>query len=206
MSQTGQKDQFSRGDKVVHPKRREWGTGTVEQTVVINHEGRPAQRVIVQFPNKGRVTINTAVSPLQRAGSSAFAAIASGAESGGGWLDSLQNRTRDISDLPESFSDPFASLEQRLEATVESFRYRDDARGLIDWAVAQTGLDDPLSEYTRSELEEAFKRFAHKRENHLVELVRQHKQAGREQRIRELASSAERSAWRDALKKALRQA
>jgi len=56
---------FSTGDRVVHPKRVEWGVGTVRQTSRVDHEGKAAQRVTIDFPNRGRVVINTGVVPLE---------------------------------------------------------------------------------------------------------------------------------------------
>ena len=51
--------------------------------------------------------------------------------------------------------DPFSSATERLKATLDNFRFNAQARPLIDWAIAQTGLDDPLTLYTRQELEQA---------------------------------------------------
>ena len=45
------------------------------------------------------------------------------------------------------------------------------AAGLNDWAVMQTGLDDPLARFNRHELEEHFKRWSHEREQHLRRLL-----------------------------------
>ena len=43
----------------------------------------------------------------------------------------------------------------------------------MDWAVAQTGLDDPLSRFTRHELEQHFDRWAYEREQHLSKLLQE---------------------------------
>jgi len=56
--------QFRVGDEVVHPLRREWGTGVIQQAAPASHQGKQGQRLVVQFANQGRVTINTAVVPL----------------------------------------------------------------------------------------------------------------------------------------------
>src|SRR5437016_271490 len=55
---------FKRGDVVVHPRRPEWGEGTVDHATNLPQEGEHAQRLVVIFANHGRVTINTAVAPL----------------------------------------------------------------------------------------------------------------------------------------------
>ena len=49
-----------------HGRRPEWGDGTVDRAVSIKHEGRPAQRLIVRFAHRGRVSINTAIAELRR--------------------------------------------------------------------------------------------------------------------------------------------
>ena len=41
----------------------------------------------------------------------------------------------------------------------------------MDWAVAQSGLNDPLSRFTRHELEELFDQWAAQREEMLQKLV-----------------------------------
>lgn len=184
-----------RGDRVCHPKRPEWGTGVVERADAIVHEGTPAQRLLVTFPNHGRVTINTGVAPLLPASSAARpvsgdafstmkapSSLHDSAE--GGWLASIAKNARpkgsELWQLPASFSDPFVSDAQRLQTVLDSFRYGLDPRALIEWASAQTGLDDPLTKYTRHDLEQAYQRFARDRELHLREMVRQLKRQGQQ--------------------------
>ena len=180
--------QFERGDVVVHTRRPEWGEGVVDQAAVVNYEGRQAQRLIVRFANHGRVTVNTAVAVLQlkdleRTMASTNTSAFQTPQARQGWLDSLDNHKKsdhqELWSLPEPMTDPFASLADRLKATLDSYRFSQEARSLIDWAVAQSGLNDPLSEYSRHELEQAFVRFARDRDRHLVELVRVIKKKGR---------------------------
>jgi len=175
MEETGT---FAVGEKVVHTRRPEWGQGQVEQVLAIFHEGRAAQRVTVQFEHRGRVTINTAVGGL----SHVFGGGSRATGVSGGWLSGLEqqggSKPRDLSALPEAMVDPFSSLGRRLNATLESFRYKGDARGILDWAIAQTGLSDPLSSYTRHELEAAYQRFCSLRESHLKELASQLRKKG----------------------------
>jgi hypothetical protein len=94
-----------------------------------------------------------------------------------GWLDSLDsgkgNPEADLIRLPDAMTDPFSSLAQRLDATLKSFRFSTEAKPLIDWAVSQTGMADPLSHFSRHDLEQSFARFARDRELHLFDLVRQ---------------------------------
>ncbi|MEM7625247.1 MAG: DUF3553 domain-containing protein [Planctomycetota bacterium] len=209
---------FAKGDTVRHPKRPEWGLGTVRDLQAIAQpDGTRAQRLTVDFANEGRKLINTAVAPLDRASAApkkaskpssrrntpqqplpshsktkatpAGAAVMNG-DSGaglstdtpardknaaGGWLDDLDGgaKSNELWDLPDDLTNPFGSVPERLAATLETFRYSTEPRALIDWAIAQTGLDDPLSKYTRHELEQAFPRFARDRDAHLRDLVRQ---------------------------------
>ena len=233
---------FAKGDTVRHPRRPEWGIGTVRDLrAVAQPDGSRAQRLTVDFANEGRKMINTAVAPLEPAGtaprptpakpkalrntpdmplpshthsrvtprrdaagdsdagSSAAGILGTLTESatrvatttrqtarggqdsnqGSGWLDELDgsNRASELWDLPDALSDPFASVADRLRATLATYRFSTEPKALIDWAIAQTGLDDPLSKYTRPELEQAFPRFARDRDQHLRDLVRQCKRA-----------------------------
>ena len=213
---------FAKGDTVRHPKRPEWGLGTVRDLQAIAQpDGSRAQRLTVDFANEGRKLINTAVAPLDRAAAapkksskpssrrntpqqplpqhsknSPAAAVLNGdsapgsatatskpeaaasggpASGSGGWLDELDGgaKSNELWDLPDELTNPFGSVPERLAATLQTFRFSTEPRALIDWAIAQTGLNDPLSKYTRHELEQAFPRFARDRDAHLRDLVRQ---------------------------------
>ncbi|MEM6458685.1 MAG: DUF3553 domain-containing protein [Planctomycetota bacterium] len=206
---------FAQGDTVRHPKRPEWGVGTVRGIQAIAQpDGSRAQRLTVDFANQGRKQLNTAIAPLIRdraADPAAFAKPTSrrntpapalpahgsrgagtatatapaptdtkGDSDSSGWLDDLDgSSTKDAElwELPDDVADPFASLGERLRATLATYRFSTEPRALMDWAVAQTGLNDPLSKYTRTELEHAFPRFARDRDAHLRDLVRQLKRA-----------------------------
>lgn len=176
----------------------------------ITHEGVVAQRVVVTFSNRGRVVINTAVAPLVRSEQAErMTQMTTGTgTSRRGWLDQLEQATHNAShelwELPEPLTDPFASPRSRLDATLDSYRHSTEARSLIDWAVIQTGLEDPLSKYTRQDLEQAFARFARDRDRHLVGLVRQLKRAGQQALLKEAQRAATTNAARNALNKAMR--
>ena len=73
--------------------------------------------------------------------------------------------------IPEPCRDPFRSLEDRIRSTLDLYRFDDGGKGLIGWAVMQTGLDDPLARFNRHELEEHFRRWSHEREQHLRKLL-----------------------------------
>lgn len=193
---------FAKGDTVLHAKRPEWGHGKVRSIAALTGPDGSAQRLTVDFANRGRVVLSTAIAPLVHQASAppqpkrtsprltpseplaatrtlATATVSSGdsgnSGSSGGWLTAMDGGPgeRDLWDLPDALTDPFASLGDRLRATLQTCRYSTESRALMDWAIAQTGLDDPLSRYTRPELEHAFPRFARDRDQHLRDLVRQ---------------------------------
>jgi hypothetical protein len=219
---------FSQGDLVLHPRRLEWGDGVIEQASTIYHQGRPAQRVVVSFANHGRVTINTAVAPLLPKdamgiathvsrdaessegvkGSRPTATAAAGRSRG--WLAQLEQPQAgpdELWHLPDSLTDPFLSLAKRLEATLETYRFTADQRNpglLLDWAVIQTGLNDPLTKYTRHDLEQAFPRFARDRDQHLLQLARLAKSQGKFDILEQALRNAKLPAARDALHRAMR--
>lgn len=204
---------FEKGDRVQHPKRPEWGSGTVRDTQPITHEGEAAQRVTIDFVGKGRVVINAAIAPLEKIGEapapkkapdknydgsaaqlwagSPTQATKSGSGAGmaaiktqkhngtpaskDNWLDELETaggKKHELWELPDDLNNPFATPEQRLKATLDTYKFSTEPRALIEWARVQTGLDDPLTRYTRPELEQAFPRFARDRDAHLRAIVR----------------------------------
>lgn len=212
---------------MTHPRRPEWGRGVVQEASRITYRGAAAQRVAVQFANKGRVVINTAVAPLvagepstnptepsatvstsNASTSTTMKNTPASTHTDAGWLNALEQRHRRgpaaLAELPESLTDPFLGIRQRLENTLESFRFTDTPRGLIDWAVSQSGLDDPLSKYTRHELEEAFTRFARQRDQHLQTLVRTIKQKGETEMLTEALRNTRHRNARQALQKLMR--
>lgn len=141
-------------------------------------------------------------------GAGSASAGASGGSGGGGWLAQLERANghakHELWELPKTMTDPFASLGQRLDATLDSYRFSTEPRSLIDWAVAQTGLNDPLSKYTRHELEQAFPRFARDRDQHLVSLVRQIKRKGDLLLLTQASQKTRYASARNALQKAMR--
>ena len=205
-------DRFKRGDVVVHRRRPEWGRGIVQKATLIRYEGRPAQRLVINFEHRAAVTLNTAVAPLTPKGTeSAMSTTRSstlpGTSTNGGWLGALAERNgsdHGLTALPEAMTDPFTSEARRLEATLDSYRFSTEPRSLVDWAIAQTGLHDPLSHYTRQELEHAFGRFARDRDQHLLALVRTIKKQGAHEVLQRAMSTVRNPHARAALKKAIR--
>ena len=165
---------FQRGDRVRHEGRPEWGQGVVDQARAIRHEGRPAQRLVIHFEHRGRTTVSTAfarITPAEaRSGSGQDTEPAAG-----DWLNEFEgdgDAADPLTRLPDAATDPLRPLARRLDATLGLYRFGDDPRGLVEWAVAQTGLHDPLSRYSRHDLERAYQRFERDREEHLRKLLR----------------------------------
>lgn len=178
----------------------------VKQAQAIRYQGRSAYRLTVDFKNKGRVTLNTAIAQLERHEAGTLPLAGSGQHHGertgmtansttGGWLSQLENSSgsgsaNELWDLPDNLKDPFLSDQQRLKNTFDTYYYSTDAGRLLEWAQMQTGLDDPMTRYTRQELEQAFPRFARDRDNHLFDLIRTLKRANMTQGLHRLADQS----------------
>lgn len=211
---------FKVGDKVAHPKKPEWGTGTVIDAQPASHNGIQAQRLRVDFANKRNTTVNTAIAPLVsgEAINQNFNHTPKGlgqdmsmstntSKPGAGWLDELEGSSggkRELWSIPDACDDAFSSDEQQLDACLDTFKYSTDPGPLFQWAVGQTGLDDPLTKYTRVELEQAFPRYTRDRDNRLFELVRQMKRNGMIDLLRKKAQNCPHRAGRQTLEKAIR--
>lgn len=174
---------YSFGDVVVHSRRPEWGRGTVTKAEVIRHNGESAQRLHIRFASEGLKVINTGVvevlpaeeaeTALSKAGAGGNGHAGSTASRSGGWLADLENeRPEDVmTRLPSEASDPFRTVVERLRFTLELFRFTSAPKSLTEWAIAQSGLDDPLSRFTRQEIEQFFQRFTRSRDQHLGVLL-----------------------------------
>jgi hypothetical protein len=168
---------FAFGDKVVHTGRPEWGVGTVSQTADDVHEGRSCQRLTVRFERAGIKTLSTGVATLvpatdapaltQHEAAPGDPFLSGGAKS----VHELMLRIADVA------SDPFQPVRVRLDATIKLYRFNEHAGALIDWAAGQSGLKDPLSRFSRHELEDLFRRWGMLRDEHLRKLVLEAKKA-----------------------------
>lgn len=157
---------FRSGVKVVHQDRPEWGVGVVLTALRIGGDG--ALRLRVRFERAGLKTLCVPPAAICTADSDT-------PRDDGDRLSGLDDDDagKVMVLLPEAVRDPFASLEDRLSATLALYRFAPEGGSLIDWAAAQSGLADPLTRFTRQRLEEMFSRFARLRDDHLRELVRQ---------------------------------
>ena len=163
--------QFSKDDRVVHALRLEWGVGRVLRAETTQHDGTPCQRLTIRFERAGLKTLSTGVAQIESAQSvlERAAALAATDASPASINDKTLRQT--MGALPERAVDPFGSLESRLGATLDLYRFSAAPGPLVDWAAAQTGLTDPLSRFNRHELELFFEKFRLNRDEHLKRLV-----------------------------------
>lgn len=192
--------EWSYGDKVIHAGKPEWGIGQVTGASGTVHEGKPCQRVVVRFERAGVKTLSTAFAelrpategpalalveeePVLQTGAAAERSVGLTAKENGtsalpaggpgGWLEKAEapSPVEVMCRLPAVANDPFTPLSARLKATIDLYRFTDSGGSLLDWAAAQSGLKDPLSRFSRHELEQLFKRFTFVRDDHLKKVV-----------------------------------
>lgn len=178
---------FVSGDRVRHNGRPEWGIGTIVKAEQLPLNGKPSQRLSIRFPNAGIKTIVTGIAPLELANGDADPYESSNGSSvqawdkmkEADWLAPVASRKIEeaMISLPADARDGFNSLQKRLTVTMALYRFDRSSKGLMDWAVAQTGLDDPLSRFSRQELEQKFERWAYERDSHLAKLLQEAKTA-----------------------------
>ena len=191
---TAMNTDFEPNTKVQHPGKPEWGVGTVLSAQRGSHEGSPCQRLTVRFSGAGKKTINTAFAKLIRLEDAAplkqpplKAAPSAGAplrpatpapapRSNEPTPDKTTIAER-LAHLPDELADPFRPLDTRLTETLASYRYQSGDRTLLAWAVAQTGMTDPLSVLSRHELEEHFTNYQIRLDRHLKTLLEEARRA-----------------------------
>ncbi|HYE61106.1 MAG TPA: DUF3553 domain-containing protein [Phycisphaerales bacterium] len=164
---------FSKGDRVVHAGRPEWGAGAVLSAESYLHEGKPAQRLSIRFDRAGTKSISTAFADLRPA-SDMPRLLESPEEEPDPIAQAALNANVEelMTRLPDRATDPFSSLRSRLTATLDLYRFTESGGALLDWAAIQTGLKDPLSRFNRHELEQWFVKFKIELDNHLRKLLR----------------------------------
>lgn len=164
------------GDEVRHRLKPEWGTGRILTVQNVTHEGRPAQRLTIRFDRAGTKTLNTAFAHLEHASAPSPGPAPMpnpDPDTSPFTTDGQAELARKLLELPEAATDPFASRRKRLEATLALYRFSDRGAALLDWAAMQTGLKDPLSRFSRHELEQSFRRFQTSLDQHLRKLLKE---------------------------------
>jgi hypothetical protein len=162
------------GDRVVHTARPEWGVGKVLSATSIRQDGQDAQRLTIRFDRAGTKTLSTAVARLAQADSmpvQVFSRPDPGEDHDAFAPADHAASLATLVSLPDAATDPFLPLSRRLEATVALYRFSAAGASLLDWAASQTQLADPLSAFSRHELEEGFTKFRATLDGHLRKLV-----------------------------------
>jgi hypothetical protein len=182
MDRHGDESVFNFGDRVQHHSRPEWGAGTVTRVQWQTTGSARHQRLTIRFENAGIKTLSTAKARLERLPDAVNTIIEIDVPTTMEQIDRMiaqegltklaQRRLRGLMErLPDDVQDPFRPASARLKDMLSLFRFTRSGRGLIDWAVAQTKLADPLSRFNRHELEQYFDRWAAIRNAYLVRLI-----------------------------------
>lgn len=162
------------GDRLVHAGKPEWGIGQVSAAEMTQQDGKRCQRVTVRFERGGVKTLSTAFADLRPADQAGFPRVSHEEPSDPLALAAEnQNVQEAMCKIPETAVDPFLPMGKRLENTLNLYRFSDTGGSLIDWAVMQSGLKDPLSRFSRHDLERLFARYQMNVDNHLKKLVRE---------------------------------
>lgn len=175
---------FKAGDRVRHVSRPEWGIGVIQRVENLSVAGKPSQRLLVRFSNAGIKTLSSLGATLMKVddsspdgASGAHEDTLVGREGAAetGWLGEISKRKPEhaMMEIPSECSDRFLPLEARLKRTLDLYRFSPQGGSLIDWAVARSGLDDPLSRFNRHELEQFFDRWSFLRDRHLASLLKE---------------------------------
>lgn len=173
---------FNLGDRVIHATKPDWGTGHVLSAKADPENGPESQKLQVRFQHAGMKTLCTAYAALRSisenggAVPAAVPAVASSdpprstAASNRAAMDLGENPEVAMSALPDAATDPFATAPQRLAATLDLYRFTGEGGSLIEWATLQSGLVDPLTRFSRHDLEEFFSRYATMRDRQLAKV------------------------------------
>ncbi len=163
--------EWKMGDRVVHVGKPEWGVGEVRSAEQVTQEGTRCQRLTLRFERAGVKTLSTAFADLRAPEDVAHLDKPIAEEAS--WLDTAEQGAVNerIAELPDAATDPFSSKRSRLKATLGLYRFTSVGASLLDWAATQTGLKDPLTRFSRHDLELLFQRFALNRDAHLRKLA-----------------------------------
>ncbi|MCW5775691.1 MAG: DUF3553 domain-containing protein [Phycisphaeraceae bacterium] len=161
---------WSLGDRLIHATKPEWGVGLVMGATAQTRDGRACQRLVVRFEHGGVKTLTTAMADLRPVATNGTSENGDRHEAPP--LDPAELLERLIS-LPPAATDPFRSLSARLKSTLALYRHKASGASLLEWASLQTGMSDPLSVFSRHELEQLFSRFAVVLDAHARKLLKE---------------------------------
>jgi Protein of unknown function (DUF3553) len=171
---------FKMGDKVRSTKRPEWGVGSIMKIEAITFQGKSDQSIYVRFAAVGVKTLLASAADLIAADDDVLTAIHRPttlteveAKQEGGWLGAIDRRKPEeiMTGLPPAATDPFLSLRRRLENTLALYRFDPASGKLIDWAIAQSGVEDPMTRFNRNQLEQFWQRWKFELDAHLTRLL-----------------------------------
>ena len=196
---------ISFGDKVIHSTFPEWGSGAVIKVENTALQGEATARITVRFANVGLKSFVGNDLPLdvlqgdhaipgdRELKRPAIAEVEDLEKSG--LQQAVQQKLEDIMHaIPLACRDPFNSAEHRLRRTLDLYKYDMGGKGLMMWATAQTGMDDPLTRFNRTELEVYYKHYSHDLQLHLAKLLSE--MHGENKLIKRLLSEAPQRAKR----------
>ena len=170
---------FKIGEKVRHSKRPEWGVGSISKIEVITRDGRPDRRIWIRFPTAGEKTVLASMAELEHVESAPMAAGQTLADvharADTGWLGEISKRKPEdlMVALPDAATDPFIPLRRRIQNALGLYRFDGSGAKLIEWAIAQSGLNDPMSRFSRHELEQFFQRWRFALDAQLGKLIQE---------------------------------
>lgn len=147
------------GHKVRNAARPEWGTGVVLRVQAASLNGECVHRISIQFANGHHVLM----APPAR-----LIAPTPEPQRSAGWLENLGKTTLDdrLRSLPPSVVKMLGSPRARLAALIPYYAFEEESESLLRWAREQTGVRDPLSQWTRDELSAAWQHFCAERDAH----------------------------------------
>lgn len=163
--------EWKMGDRIRHAGKPEWGIGNVVAADGSLQDGSPCQRLTVRFERGGSKTLSTAFADIRPA-DEFFTAPERIPEDPLLAAHDESNIKDALTKVPEPATDPFSGLRKRLHSTLDLYKYGESASGLLDWAASQTGLKDPLSRFSRHELEQLYQRFVANVDQHLRRLIK----------------------------------
>ncbi|MBQ72842.1 MAG: hypothetical protein CMJ67_08040 [Planctomycetaceae bacterium] len=177
---------YKPGERVRHPGKPEWGVGEVTKVELITRDGMPDRRVWIRFPSEGTKTVLSSVAGLElvedseESGSDSGTMLDRQSSHETGWLGQIaKNKPEDaMTSLPDRATDPFMPPRARLEFIYGLYRFNRNGGSLIEWAIAQSGLDDPMSRFNRHELEQFFDRWSWERDRTLARTLEECRKAG----------------------------
>jgi hypothetical protein len=148
------------GQSVCNAARPEWGVGRVLSVQPARIGDKPAQRVSIQFATGHRTVL---VPPARL--------VTPGPEPQrqAGWLDGIGKSTLDdrLRALPAEITEVLGTPLDRLAAIIPLYAVSEENKSLLRWARDQTGIADPLSQWTRDELLVALRDFRNERDAYL---------------------------------------